>query len=436
MRTNRLRLVLPAFAALALSFGLAACGDDDDEGDGTTADITGGEETLELTIGDSIPLTGDLADFGPPGEKAADLAIDEINSAIEEVGADHTVEIIHEDNETNPQAAVQAARSMVGDGATCIAGAWASADTIPTARSVATREGVLQISPASTSDEITTLEDDGLLNRTAPPDSFQGPTLAEYMDEALDGAEGKTVNIGARNDAYGEGLAETFSAAWEELGGEIGEEVIYEVEQPNYDSEAQQIASGNPDGTVIIDFSDAYPRVGPALARAGVDFSTAFGTDGIASTSLPEEAGEEATEGLRGTAPGTPDEEEQTVAFDELFTQSEPRDVDRQTFDAQNFDAVILCYLAAVAAGSTEGEDMAEVVQAVSAPGGTEYTWEELPEAIEALQNGEDIDYTGASGAIDMDETGDATAGVYDIYEYRNAKFELVDETEVAQPTD
>ena len=436
MRMSKLTLVLAAFATLALSFGLAACGGDDDEGDGTTADITGGEESLELVIGDSIPLTGDLADFGPPGEKAADLAIDQINSAIDEVGADHTVEIVHEDNETNPQAAVQAARSMVSDGASCIAGAWASADTIPTARSVAIRDEVLLISPASTSDEITTLEDDGLVNRTAPPDSFQGPTLAQYMDEELGGAEGKTVNIGARNDAYGEGLAETFSAAWEELGGEVGEEVIYEVEQPNYDSEAQQIASGNPDATVIIDFSDAYPRVGPALARAGVDFSNTFVTDGLASTSLPEDAGEESTEGIRGTAPGTPDDEDQTKAFDELYTSSEPTDVDRQTFDAQNFDAVILCYLAAVAAGSTEGADMAEVVQSISAPGGTEYTWEELPDAIEALQNGDDIDYVGASGAIDMDEAGDATAGVYDIFEYKNGKFELIDETPVAEPNE
>jgi ABC-type branched-subunit amino acid transport system substrate-binding protein len=434
MSKSRLRLVLTAFAALALSFGIAACGDDDDEGDGGTAEIAGGEESLDLTIGDSLPLTGDLADFGPPGEKAADLAIEEINSAVEEVGADHTVEIVHEDNETNPQAAVQAARSMVADGASCITGAWASADTIPTARSVSIREGVLQISPASTSDEITTLEDDGLLNRTSPPDSFQGPTLAQYMDEVLNGAEGKTVNVGARNDAYGEGLAETFSAAWEELGGEIGEEVIYEVEQPNYDSEAQQIASGNPDATVIVDFSDAYPRVGPALARAGVDFSTTFGTDGLASTSLPADAGEESTEGMRGTAPGSPDDEEQTVAFDELYTSAEPTDVERQTFDSQNFDAVILCYLAAVAAGSTEGEDMAGVVQAISAPGGTEYTWEELPEAIEALQNGDDIDYLGASGQLDLDEAGDATAGVYDIWEYRNGKFEVTDETPVALP--
>src|SRR5918992_2940823 len=215
MRTNGLRLVLPTFAALALSFGLAACGDDDEEGDGTTADITGGEETLELTIGDSVPLTGDLADFGPPGEKAADLAVDEINSAIEEVGADHTVEIIHEDNETNPQAAVQAARSMVADGASCITGAWASADTIPTARSVSIREGVLQISPASTSDEITDLDDDGLINRTSPPDRFQGPTLAEAISEDLGEAEGRTVNIGAQNTPYGTGLADTFAEGWE-----------------------------------------------------------------------------------------------------------------------------------------------------------------------------------------------------------------------------
>ena len=60
-----------------------------------------------------------------------------------------------------------------------------------------------------------------------------------FVDEELGGAEGKTVNIGARNDAYGTGLAETFSAAWEELGGTVGEEVIYDTELPNYDTEAE-----------------------------------------------------------------------------------------------------------------------------------------------------------------------------------------------------
>jgi ABC-type branched-subunit amino acid transport system substrate-binding protein len=440
MSKSKLRLVLTAFVALAFSFGLAACGgdDDDDEGDGAAAEITGGEETLDLTIGDSVPLTGDLADFGPPGEKAADLAIDQINAAIDEVGADHTVEIVHEDNAggSDQQAAVQAARKMVeSDGASCIAGAWASADTIPTAESVAIPEEVLLISPASTSDEITGLEDDGLVNRTSPPDAFQGPTLSTYLvEEALQGAEGKTINVGARNDAYGTGLADTFSAAWEEAGGTIGEEVIYDIKLPNYDSEAEQLVSGNPDGIVIVDFPETYNKVGPALVRAGFDPSTTFVTDGLISSELAETAGEDAVNELRGTAPGVPDEDEASQAFDELYTESEPTDVKRQTFDAQNFDAVVLCYLAAVAAGSTEGADMAAVVQDISRPPGDAYTWEELPDAIEALQNGDDIDYVGASGPVDMDDNGDATAGVYDLYEFRGGAPEPTDEIEVEVP--
>jgi ABC-type branched-subunit amino acid transport system substrate-binding protein len=428
---QRLKVVLLALAVACLSFGLAACGDDDDDDGG---DGGGGEASLDLVIGDSLPLSGDLADFGPPGEKAADLAIEEINAAIEEFGADHTVEIVHEDNGggADQQAAVQAARKLVdSDGATCIAGAWASADTIPTAESVAIPEEVTLVSPASTSDEITGLEDDGLVNRTSPPDSFQGPTLANYLDQELGGAEGKTVNVGARNDSYGNGLAETFSAAWEELGGSIGETVIYDTKLTNYDSEAGDLTSGNPDALVIVDFPETYNKVGPALVRAGFDPSTTFVTDGLISGDLAESAGEDAVNDLRGTAPGTPDEEEATVAFDELYTSAEPADVDRQTFDAQNFDAVVLCYLAAVAAGSTEGADIAAEIQAVSAAPGDQYTWEELPEAIEALQNGDDIDYLGASGQVDMDENGDATAGVYDIYEFRNGVPEPIDEVEV-----
>ena len=436
---SKLRLVLPVLVSLVFALGLAACGDDDDdEGGGTTAEVTGGEETLDLVIGDSIPLSGDLADFGPPGEKAADIALEEINAAVEESGADHTVSLVHEDNcgGADQQCAVQAARKLVdSEGASCIAGAWASADTIPTAESVAIPDEVLLISPASTSDEITGLDDDGLVNRTSPPDSFQGPTLSKYLvEEALGGAENATVNIGARNDAYGTGLADTFAASWEEAGGTVGEEVIYDVKLPNYDSEAEQIVSGNPDGIIIVDFPETYNKVGPALVRAGFDTSKTFVTDGLISGDLAAGAGDDAVNGLRGTAPGAPDEGEASTAFDTLYVESEPTDVERQTFDSQNFDAVVLCYLAAVAAGSTEGADMAEVVREVSGPPGTEYSWQDLPGAIEALQNGEDIDYTGASGAIDMDEAGDATAGVYDIYEFKDGAPEATDEIEITPP--
>ena len=66
---TRIKLVLLPLVVAGLSFGIAACGDDDS----SSSDSGGGGETsLDLTIGDLIPLTGDLADFGPPGQKAAD----------------------------------------------------------------------------------------------------------------------------------------------------------------------------------------------------------------------------------------------------------------------------------------------------------------------------------------------------------------------------
>ena len=427
---TRIRLVLLALALAGLSLFVVACGDDDDDGDG------GGETSLDMTIGVSLPLSGDLADFGPPGEKAADLAFSEINAAIEEVGVDHTIEAVKEDNcgAADPQCAVQAQRKLAtSDGASCISGPWGSADTIPSGESVSIPEEVPLISPSATSDEITGLADDGFVNRTSPPDSFQGPTLSTYLvEEALEGAEGKTVNIGARNDAYGTGLAQTFRDAWEEAGGEVGEEVIYDIDLPSYDTEAEQIVSGNPDGIIIIDFPDTFNKVGPALVRAGFDPSTAFVTDGLI-TDLAD-AGEEAVNGLRGTAPGVPDDETQAKAFDAAYKAAEPKDVDRLTFDAQTFDSVVLCYLAAVAAGSTDGADIAPEIGPVSGPPGDQYTWEDLPGAIEALQNGDDIDYEGAAGSLDLDENGDATAGVYDLYEFKGTVPEPVDEVEVEQP--
>jgi branched-chain amino acid transport system substrate-binding protein len=203
--------------------------------------------------------------------------------------------------------------------------------------------------------------------------------------------------------------------------------VLYDPEQPSYNSEARQIAGGSPDAYVIIDFPETYQKVGPALVRTGQwDASKTFITDGLVSGSLPEDVGSEATEGLRGTAPGTPQEGGAAQAFGDLYERSAPRNVDRQTFDGQNFDAVILCYLAAVAAGEADGEKMKDELQNVSGPGGDKYTFEQLPDAIRALQDGNDIDYEGAAGPIDLDDNGDPTAGVYDVVRFRNGEIDPI----------
>ena len=410
MKRPNLAILATAVSCLVLAGGLVACGDDDDDG----GDGGGGGPVGEVIIGASLPITGDLADYAPPGRKAAELAIAEIKKA----GGEVTLEIA--DNQTNPEGAVQAARELVAKDVNCIAGAWASTDTIPTARSVTIDEEIPLISPSSTAFDISQLDDDGLVSRTTPTDNLQGPALASLIENSIGGAEGKTVNIGARDDAYGTGFVEYFTEAWEAKGGTIGESVLYDPDIPSYNSEAQQITSGNPDAFVIVDFPETFVKVGPALERTGNwDPAKTFITDGLADDTLVAENAE-LMEGIRGTAPGTPNEGASSQAFDAAYRAAAPQDVQRQTFDAQNFDAVMLCYLAAVAAGSTDGAAMADALQDVSGPGGKKFAWNKLPQAIKALENGEDIDYIGAAGEIDLDENGDPTVGIYEQYVVRD----------------
>jgi hypothetical protein len=41
-----------------------------------------------------------------------------------------------------------------------------------------------------------------------------------------------------------------------------------------------------------------------------------------------------------------------------------------------------------------------------------------MADAIEADQAGEDIDFEGVSGNLDLDDNGDPTVGTYDVYSY------------------
>jgi branched-chain amino acid transport system substrate-binding protein len=137
---------------------------------------------------------------------------------------------------------------------------------------------------------------------------------------------------------------------------------------------------------------------------------------------------------MRALAPGAPSEEQPTSAFVEDFKSASPQKVKLAPYAAQEFDATILCYLAAVAAGSTDGQKMADALIDITAPGGTEYSWQQLPDAIKALEDGKDIDYTGASGPLDMDVHGNPTKGVYDIYRYSSGELKVIGELSVSKP--
>jgi ABC-type branched-subunit amino acid transport system substrate-binding protein len=405
-------------ASAAFAGGLAACGDDDDGGGGGDGSSGGSEQRdlgFRMQIGDLVPLTGDLSAFGPPGRKASDLAVKQIEQAVKEAGVGSRVSVDHADTETQSQAAVQAARQLISGGAGCLTGAWASANTIPVGQTVASRQRVPLISPASTSAEITDLSDNGYVFRVAPSDNLQARALADVIEQEI-GADA-TVSLAARNDAYGEGFINRFAEAWGERSGKTTGPVLYDPEQPSYNSEAARIVQGNPDAYVIIDFPETFQKMGAALVRTGkFDASKLFTADGLAADSVPEGIPQSSLRGARGTRPAAPEEGAAVDRFGELYDQA--GGPPRQTFDAQNFDATMLCFLAAAAAGSADGADIAEQLQAVSGPPGDKYTFLQLPDALQALQNGEDIDFDGVTGPIDFDDNGDPSAATYEVWRY------------------
>jgi ABC-type branched-subunit amino acid transport system substrate-binding protein len=430
-------------AVLALALGLAACGG----GDGGGGNGPGSTE-LDLVIGNSLPLSGSSKSLGESGEKASEIALDRIEQATETAGSDHNVRVVNEDQGSDEDAAVDSAKQLVDtDRASCLTGPWSSDDVARVGHDVAVPAKVLEISPVGVGEEVTELRDRDLVVSTALPVSTEGDALSKAIERGLGGASGYTVNVAASTDPSSDTITQDFIEAWQDEDGTVGGQIVLappplsssssdsSSSSSVYSSQASELTSNGPDAVLVVDDLTGFGELAPALSSSyGWDPAEAWGNDQLVSPGLPEQLGTDAVEGMRALAPGAPKDEEATSAFVDAFKSSPPRKVKLAPYAAQQFDATMLCYLAAVAAGSTDGQKMADDLIDITAPGGTQFSWQQLPDAITALEDGEDIDYTGASGPIDMDVHGNASVGVYDVYQYTDRGLEVVDEVSVEKP--
>jgi ABC-type branched-subunit amino acid transport system substrate-binding protein len=407
-----------ASLALAAMIALAACGGG--------AQRLGGRHTLDLKIGDLVPISGVEEPFGATGEKATNLAVDEIRKAIKNTKEDHSVSISHQNYRSEPQLAQELAGKLVRGGTSCLVGPWSTAAVIPVATAIAAKKKVVEITPAASNDALNTLEIGAYLNRTIAPAQLQGEALATLIAKEIGGAKHKKVSVGALKNIYGTDLIRSFAAAWGRRGGKISARVVYEQNLPDYKKQAKELVAGKPDAWAFFDFQENYIRVATDLIKTHKwKANRTFATDSLALGTLGQSGGA-TVEGLRGVAPSWPRVGPSADAFRRLWLAGPPPRY-RQPYDPQAFDAVVLCYLSAVAAGSTKGSEMRNWVRKVSSPPGTKYSWRQLPAAIHALEQGKDIDYEGASGPIDIEPLditvpGDPTAGFYDAYRYKDAR--------------
>ena len=332
---------------------------------------------LDLRYGVLAGLTGDGAAFGQPWNQAAVLAVDYINQTLKDVGLSEKWKLTMvdaQDTGGNAQQGVEAAKKLVSiDHANIIIGDFFSASTAAVAPAVTIPGKVLQFT-GGTNPSLTKLNPPAsrrCLWQPVPADDLQGKVLAQLMGDAF--GKTATVNVGIRNDAYGNGLGDVFKAAWTANGGQIGKYVVYNPTQATYDTEAQQLVDGNPAGWLFVDFCANFVKMVGPLQRTGKwDGAKSFGGDSLTDCGGNAKIPDAAVPGFRSTA-GNVKSGSSFKAFSDLYLGK----VGGTTFNSgtsEAFDAVFVSFLAAVSEKSDDPVKISPGIVKVTNPPGKDYS--------------------------------------------------------------
>ena len=387
-------------------------GGDGTTGDGGTTQSGGGgaaDRSEPIRVGVLLPLTGDLGELGVPIKDGAILPFAQLKGQ-----TDFDLRQQVEDTQTDPNAAQSAAQALVNAGFPAVTGAASSGVSLQVYRNVFIPNGIAACSPASTSPEISGLSDNGLIFRTPPTDALQGKVLAQVATERENASTAATLYV---NNSYGQLLSKSFADAFKNQGGTVQNQVSFQSEQSSYVPRLESALSGGPDTLVII----GYPASGVQMFR---DFYANFNqgdlpilvTDGLREPSLPANV-DNPMKNVQGTAPLA------SGPGNDFFTQLYREEYGNEpgVFTAQAYDATACLMLANAAAGENNGPAIAKQMTTVANAPGTEYTPDKLGEALSAAAAGEDINYQGASSAVEFDEKGDLKAATYELFSWKES---------------
>ena len=397
-----------ALLLTACSSGAPAPSESEEPADtGDALPIAEGERDLTLPLGTILPQSGALAFLGPPEEAGVQLGANVVNAADSGLTVDVT---FRDSGDTTTDTATVSVTDLLSQDVSAIIGA-ASSGVSKTVIDQIVAAGVIQFSPANTSADFTEYNDNDLYWRTAPSDVLQGEVLGNLIAE--DG--NATLGMIVLNDSYGTGLAQFTKDSFEAAGGEVVAEALFNEGDSSFDAQISEVTAANPDAIAVITFDQAK-IITPALVGSGYPGDQLYFVDGnLADYSADFAPGLVA--GSKGTLPGLDvstlgDFTDELLAVDPNLTD--------YSYAAESYDAVVLLSLAAYAANSTDGVEMAKYLRQVSGGSGDGEKVSTYEEGVALLDEGKQIDYDGPSGPITFDEHGDPTEATIGIYEYND----------------
>ncbi|CAM3507863.1 ABC transporter substrate-binding protein [Nocardioides dubius] len=414
-----------ATVALVGSLALAGCGSDD--GDDDNSGSSGSDNTSDssspagekkgdgkLVVGTLLPQTGDLAYLGPPEFAGVQLAINEINEA-GGIDGQQITQVKADSGDGTPDIAGASTDKLLNQGADVVVGAAASGVSLSVIDKIV-NAGKVMFSPANTAAAFDTYDDKGLYFRTSPSDRLQGQVIGNMAVE--DGHS--NVAVMARQDAYGEGLAEQVKATLEEKGANVSEFILYNADAENFTAEVNKVAAAKPDAIVLVSFNETT-KIVPQLISKGVGPQDAqlYFVDGNMADYSDQKFD---LTGVKGTFPAPA---EVDPGFNKLLDSvADGGKLKDYTYGPQAYDAVMLIALASLAAGDDDGAAIATKIVEMSKDGEKCSGWAQCSELVKA---GTDIDYEGASGPTDMNDTGSPNKATIGIQEYKGNKYSQID---------
>lgn len=248
----------------------------------------------DITIAMAGPVTGPVAQYGDMQFIGAEMAIQRINEA---GGVDgEMLKGVRYDEACEPKQAVAVANRIVNDGVSFVVGHLCSGATQP-ASDIYAEEGILMITPASTSPAITQAGYETVF-RTIGRDDAQGPVAGEFIVEHV---KPERMAIIHDKQQYGEGVATAVKQTVEEAGINV---VLFEgitKGEQNYSSLVSKLKLEDID---FVYYGGYHPELGLILRQsAELGFDGQFmGPEGVGNPDISKIAGE-ASEGLLVTLP-------------------------------------------------------------------------------------------------------------------------------------
>ncbi|KQM84254.1 ABC transporter substrate-binding protein [Agromyces sp. Leaf222] len=394
-------------ATSALLLSACASGETDSGSD----DSSGQRDELALTIGTALPQTGNLAFLGPPEEAGVAYATSQINAATADTGL--TLDVVYGDSgDTDNKAYETEIPRLLGEDVSAIIGAASSGTSLQFIDQVV-GAGVIQFSPANTSDAFTTYDDNGLYFRTAPSDVLQGEVLGNLIAE--DGNQ--TLGLIVLNDSYGTGLAKYITEAFEAAGGEVVAAPTYNTGDTTFDAQISEVLAADPDAIALVTFDEVSTILPSLFGQFPADklyfvdgnlknFADAFPTGSLT--------------GAKGTLPGLTIDSisDFTGELDSFLEEEGTPALEDYSYAAESFDSTVLLALASLAANSTDSAAIAEKLIEVSGGAGDGEKCSSFAECADIIVGGGTADYDGISGPITFDEVGDPTEASIGIYQY------------------